>query len=167
MSEFGQWTAQAKPPTRKVSLQDAMAALLKAIAPSAPIASRASAEPETSVAEVPHAPVPPAPPSPPARAVEPERSYDIRDAIADVAAVAAPRAARKPAARVDAEWQPIATAPLDRDVQVGIHVEAGVLPIFFPCRRTEAGWTNAIVKAPLFHEPTCWREWPDATIPTR
>jgi hypothetical protein len=95
------------------------------------------------------------------------KTYDIDDAIADVVAVAAAKPAPAaavavaPTQRTNGEWQPIATGPLDRDVQVGINVEGGVLPIFFPCRRTPAGWLNAIVNAPLLHEPTCWREWPE------
>jgi hypothetical protein len=88
------------------------------------------------------------------------KTYDIQDAIAEVTAVTTARPIPV-APRTNPEWQSIDTAPLDRDVQVGINVEGGVLPIFFPCRRTEGGWMNAIVRAPLLHEPTCWREWPE------
>jgi len=89
------------------------------------------------------------------------KTYDLHDAIAEVTAVTTGRPIPAAAPRTNPEWQPIDAAPLDRDVQVGINVEGGVLPIFFPCRRTESGWMNAIVKAPLLHEPTCWREWPE------
>jgi hypothetical protein len=64
-----------------------------------------------------------------------------------------------PAVEARNDWQPIASAPLDRNVQVGVTSRKGILAIFFPCRRTEAGWINAVVKAPLLHEPACWREW--------
>jgi hypothetical protein len=57
------------------------------------------------------------------------------------------------------DWLPIATAPLDRNVQIGVTSRNGILAVFFPCRRTEGGWINAIVRAPLLHEPVCWREW--------
>jgi hypothetical protein len=154
MPELGEASAR-KPPSRRVSFHDAMAALINAIAPGS--AAQPEANGRTAVDPMP---------------AEAARTYDIQDAIADVTAVAAAKPtvvtavpAVKPTVvptpRTNGEWQPIATGPLDRDVQVGINVEGGVLPIFFPCRRTETGWLNAIVKAPLLHEPTCWREWPE------
>jgi hypothetical protein len=59
------------------------------------------------------------------------------------------------------DWLPISTAPLDRNVQIGVTSRNGILAVFFPCRRTEGGWINAIVRAPLLHDPVCWREWQD------
>ncbi len=104
--------------------------------------------------------------------------YDIADAMADVAgaiaakassaakavaptAVAATAVAPEPATPPTNDWQPVATAPMDRVVQVGVTSKNGVLAVFFPCRLTANGWINALVRAPLLHEPTCWREWRD------
>jgi hypothetical protein len=105
----------------------------------------------------------------PVRAIEPAAPYDIADAMADVAGAiaeasprrAAPKPAIEPVAAPRNDWQPIATAPMDRAVQVGVTSRNGVLAVFFPCRLTGAGWINALVRAPLLHEPACWREWRD------
>jgi hypothetical protein len=151
MPELREPGARAKPQSRRGSFHDAMAALINAIAPGT--AAQARTNGITEPAE------PPDEEQPSAAPIEAPKTYDIQDAIAEVAAVIAPTP------RTNGEWQPIATGPLDRDVQVGVTVEGGVLPIFFPCRLTPTGWINAIVKAPLLHEPSCWREWPDAPQP--
>ena len=70
-----------------------------------------------------------------------------------------PKAPTVPVAEERNDWLPISTAPLDRNVQIGVTSRSGILAVFFPCRRTEAGWINAIVRAPLLHEPVYWREW--------
>jgi hypothetical protein len=104
--------------------------------------------------------------------------YDIAAAMAEVAGAIAAKAsstakavapapvAAKPVAPEPAppptnDWQPVAIAPMDRVVQVGVTSKNGVLAVFFPCRLTANGWINALVRAPLLHEPTCWREWRD------
>jgi hypothetical protein len=172
MPELGNATARAKPQSRR-SFHETMAALINAIAPGS-AAGRTSDSVENGSKE------PPASVEtnqnfdyrPLGGKARDEKVYDIHDAIAEVTAVAAAKPAPAPqitnewqpiaaAPRTTNEWQPIATGPLDREVQVGIAVEGGVLPIFFPCRRTEDGWINAIVKAPLLHNPSCWREWPE------
>jgi hypothetical protein len=148
MPESGTVTSRSRSNTLRGSFHDAMAALIGAIASKAPAeVERPSPAPPPSVAA-------------PVAAAQAHKPYDIEDAVAEVAQVAAVMAG-KPAAKPEPEWQPISTAPFDRDVQVGVNVESGVLPIFFPCRLTDSGWTNAIVRAPLFHEPTCWRDWPE------
>jgi hypothetical protein len=145
MPELAESSARAKSTSRRVSFHDAMSALINAIAPGSAVQPQVNGRPAAD----------------PMPVAEARKTYDIQDAIADMTAVAAAKPTAAEIPRTNGQWQPIATGPLDRDVQVGIKVESGVLPIFFPCRRTETGWLNAIVKAPLLHEPTCWREWPE------
>jgi hypothetical protein len=37
------------------------------------------------------------------------------------------------------DWQPIATAPFDRDLQVSVIERGEIHTLIFPCRRTQAG----------------------------
>jgi len=57
------------------------------------------------------------------------------------------------------DWQPISTAPFDRDLQLSVIEKAEVYSLAFPCRRTQTGWINAKTKQPVFVEPTHWRGW--------
>jgi hypothetical protein len=58
------------------------------------------------------------------------------------------------------DWQPIASAPFDRDIQVSVIEKGEVHALIFPCRRTQNGWLRASTREQLFIEPTHWREWP-------
>ncbi len=58
------------------------------------------------------------------------------------------------------EWQPIATAPFDRDLEVAVIDYDGVHALVFPCRRILHGWMSAETDHPVTVYPTHWREWP-------
>jgi hypothetical protein len=57
------------------------------------------------------------------------------------------------------DWQSIATAPFDRDLEIGV-IDAGeVYALVFPCRRTAEGWNDATTGSPVSVHPTHWRPW--------
>jgi hypothetical protein len=60
-----------------------------------------------------------------------------------------------------AMWQPIASAPFDRDLELAVVDEEGAHALVFPCRRLLDGWTNALTRERLDVHPTHWREWAD------
>jgi hypothetical protein len=57
------------------------------------------------------------------------------------------------------DWQPISTAPFDRDVQLSVIDGEDVYALVFPCRRKEDGWIEAKTGKPVFVRPTHWRVW--------
>jgi hypothetical protein len=57
------------------------------------------------------------------------------------------------------QWQPIATAPFDRDLGLAVINYDGTNTLVFPCRRIEGGWIDAKTKTRLTIFPTHWREW--------
>jgi hypothetical protein len=57
------------------------------------------------------------------------------------------------------DWQPISSAPLDRDLELSVIEKGEVHALVFPCRRTQAGWVNAKTGQPVFVDPTHWRVW--------
>jgi hypothetical protein len=57
------------------------------------------------------------------------------------------------------DWQPIATAPLDRDLWLSVIENGEVYELVFPCRRGEHGWIHARTGKPVFIDPTHWSEW--------
>jgi hypothetical protein len=55
------------------------------------------------------------------------------------------------------DWQPIATAPFDRDLGLAVFDTAGgAHALVFPCRRLIQHWTQAKTKDV---HPTHWRVW--------
>jgi hypothetical protein len=56
-------------------------------------------------------------------------------------------------------WQPISTAPYDRDIELCVIDKTGVHAVVFPCRRTGDGWTNAATNKIVEVRPTHWRQW--------
>jgi hypothetical protein len=58
------------------------------------------------------------------------------------------------------DWQPIASAPFDRDIQVSVIEKGEVHALVSPCRQMHSGWLRASPRQLLFIEPTHWREWP-------
>jgi len=56
-------------------------------------------------------------------------------------------------------WEPIATAPFDRDLELAVIEEDGEHRLVFPCRRTDGGWANAETGKLVEVYPTHWREW--------
>jgi hypothetical protein len=59
------------------------------------------------------------------------------------------------------DWQPIATAPFDRDLELAVFDAAGeVHALAFPChRRVLGGWLNPQTMQCIDVCPTHWREW--------
>jgi len=56
-------------------------------------------------------------------------------------------------------WQPIATAPYDRELELAVIDADGPHALVFPCRRSETGWMNARTKHRIEVYPTHWRDW--------
>ena len=62
--------------------------------------------------------------------------------------------------KLDMEWQPISTAPFDRDLELAVFDTVGQThALVFPCRRILGGWINAQTKQRIDVRPTHWREW--------
>ena len=59
----------------------------------------------------------------------------------------------------DGAWQPIATAPFDRDLELAFIDYSGTHALVFPCRRVLNGWLNAETKKRIDVMPNHWREW--------
>jgi hypothetical protein len=57
------------------------------------------------------------------------------------------------------EWQSIATAPFDRELEVAVINYDGTHALVFPCRRIVDGWIDAKTKTRLTIFPTHWRDW--------
>jgi hypothetical protein len=64
----------------------------------------------------------------------------------------------------DMEWQLIATAPFDRDLELAVIDTSGIHTVVFPCRRNLRGWEEPNTKVPVEVHPTHWREWGYATV---
>ena len=64
------------------------------------------------------------------------------------------------------EWQPIITAPFDRDLELAVLDYDGPHALVFPCRRVLRGWIRAETKAPPVNvRPTHWRDWSESVRP--
>jgi hypothetical protein len=60
------------------------------------------------------------------------------------------------------EWEPISTAPFDRDLALAVFDKSGAPhALVFPCRRILGGWVNTGTKERIEVHPTHWREWQD------
>jgi hypothetical protein len=56
-------------------------------------------------------------------------------------------------------WQPISTAPFDRDVELAVIDKDAPHALVFPCRRIPGGWLNSGSNRWISVNPTHWREW--------
>ncbi len=63
------------------------------------------------------------------------------------------------------EWQAIASAPFDCDMELAVIDRSGTHALVFPCRRVLRGWINARTRAHVDVYPTHWRAWSDAVTP--
>jgi hypothetical protein len=64
-----------------------------------------------------------------------------------------------------AEWQPIVTAPISRDLEVRVADSMGHYALMCPCKLIpEQGWINSWLQAPLSHDPVEWREWTEPLV---
>lgn len=59
-------------------------------------------------------------------------------------------------------WQPISTAPFDRDLELAVIEEDGPHALVFPCRRVLIGWTKSATRERVDVSPTHWRIWEPA-----
>lgn len=62
----------------------------------------------------------------------------------------------------DGEWQPISTAPFDRELVLAVIDYDGVHSLVFPCCRVLDGWVQAETRERVDVYPTHWREWTKA-----
>jgi hypothetical protein len=57
-------------------------------------------------------------------------------------------------------WQPISTAPYDRDVELAVIDHGDEHALVFPCRRKGTDiWIDALTGRTIEVQPTHWREW--------
>ncbi|MCH4559160.1 hypothetical protein [Mesorhizobium jarvisii] len=59
-------------------------------------------------------------------------------------------------------WQPISTAPFDRDLELAVVDKDGPHALVFPCRRVLTGWIKSATKDRVDISPTHWRIWEQA-----
>jgi hypothetical protein len=57
------------------------------------------------------------------------------------------------------EWQPIATAPFDRELELAVLSSDEPHALVFACRRIVCGWINAETQKEVEVRPTHWRVW--------
>jgi len=64
-----------------------------------------------------------------------------------------------------AEWQPILTAPINRDLEVRVADSMGHYALMCPCKLIpEQEWINSWLQTPLSHDPVEWREWTEPLV---
>jgi len=56
-------------------------------------------------------------------------------------------------------WEPIGTAPFDRDLELAVIDHAGTHALVVRCRRGKQSWVNAATGRILDVNPTHWRVW--------
>jgi hypothetical protein len=61
------------------------------------------------------------------------------------------------------EWEPVSTAPFDRDLELAVLSQDGPHALVFPCQRILGAWVNAETRKLIDVRPTNWREWQDPT----
>ena len=57
------------------------------------------------------------------------------------------------------DWQPIATAPADADLELSSYELGEYVALVFPCRRDDSGWRDANANRAVPLKPTHWRLW--------
>jgi len=57
------------------------------------------------------------------------------------------------------EWEPISSAPFDRDLELAVIDRDGPHALVFPCRRNFGGWINTKTGQRIDVNPTHWRSW--------
>jgi hypothetical protein len=56
-------------------------------------------------------------------------------------------------------WQPISSAPFNRDLELAVIDRDGPHALVFACRRILSGWINAETQQRIDVRPTHWRAW--------
>jgi len=64
-----------------------------------------------------------------------------------------------PSNNLSMDWQPISTAPFDRDLEVAVINYHGTHALAFRVRRILGSWINAETKKRIEVHPTHWRGW--------
>jgi hypothetical protein len=65
-------------------------------------------------------------------------------------------------------WQPISTAPYDRDLELAVIDRAGEHVLVFPCRQTSTDtWIDALTGRRIEVQATHWREWSEKNLRDR
>lgn len=59
------------------------------------------------------------------------------------------------------QWEPISTAPFDRDLELAVIDRDGAHALVFPCRRIPgtASWAKSASGEKVQVSPTHWRDW--------
>ena len=57
------------------------------------------------------------------------------------------------------QWEPIASAPFGRELELAVLDEDGAHALAFACRRVADGWIDAQTRYQVDVRPTHWREW--------
>nr|WP_246506170.1 hypothetical protein [Mesorhizobium silamurunense] len=56
-------------------------------------------------------------------------------------------------------WNPIASAPFGRSLELAVLDEEGLHALVFPCEKGSEGWRHAITGIRVDIRPTHWRDW--------
>jgi hypothetical protein len=57
------------------------------------------------------------------------------------------------------DWQSIATAPFDGDLELAVVERDSVAALVFPCRHIVGGWLASETQQRIEVQPTHWRPW--------
>jgi len=57
------------------------------------------------------------------------------------------------------DWNPITSAPFERDIELAVLDQNGEHLVAFACRRGADGWFSAGSNRPIDIHPTHWRQW--------
>jgi hypothetical protein len=57
------------------------------------------------------------------------------------------------------DWNPITSAPFERDIELAVLDQNGEHLVAFACRRGADGWLTARSNRPVDIHPTHWRQW--------
>jgi hypothetical protein len=71
------------------------------------------------------------------------------------------------ASHIEDLWQPISTAPFDRNLELAIMNGGDAYILVFACRRIVGGWFNVAKGKRIDIQPTHWRQWTRITSMTR
>ncbi len=59
------------------------------------------------------------------------------------------------------KWEPVSTAPFERDLELAVIDDDGIHALVFACRRINDGWVDAKTGVKLEVYPSHWRYWQD------
>jgi hypothetical protein len=60
---------------------------------------------------------------------------------------------------MEKDWQPIATAPADTELELSIYDKGEYHALVFPCRRDGSDWRDVSANRFMPLKPTHWRPW--------